>query len=45
MMELGLTINQKAFDFVPQTFIFPQDKNKFLEYQKKHPKYTYIAKP
>ena len=37
--------NEKAFDFIPQTFVFPEDEVRFLEYQKRNKDAVFIAKP
>lgn len=45
MMAVAADVNPKAFDFVPRTFVFPEDEGRFHEYQKKHRDAIFIAKP
>ena len=46
-MQFCSDLDPEAFDFVPQTFEFPSQKDevRFAAYQKKHPDATFIAKP
>mgnify|MGYP006101712149 CR=1 FL=1 len=44
-MKICSDINPKAFDFVPQTFIYPLEQIKLKEYIKSHPGCCLIAKP
>ena len=32
MMSIAANIDEKAYDFVPRTFVLPNDEKKFLEY-------------
>ena len=45
MIYLGCAIDPEAFDFVPPTFVFPQDASSFKNYAAKHKNATFIAKP
>lgn len=45
LMQIGETLNSEEFEFVPPHFTFPQDRLKFEEYHKSHPRAIYIAKP
>jgi len=45
MMSTAQEISPDGIDFVPPSFTFPKDAQKFLAYQKAHKGVTYIAKP
>ena len=45
MMAVASDLNGDAFDFVPRTFVFPEDEALFHEYQKKNRDAIFIAKP
>ena len=46
MMSVAAESEHAAdYDFVPRTFIFPQDAMKFVAYQARHKNATFIAKP
>ena len=45
MMSVVSDINAAACDFIPPSFNFPEDKDKFIQYDKTHKNATYIAKP
>jgi hypothetical protein len=40
-----MDLNPNAFDFIPPTFVLPQEETKLKEYMKKHPNACYIGKP
>jgi len=45
MMHTISQYNPEKFEYVPPSFIFPQDSTRFEEYNNSHPNTTYIAKP
>jgi len=46
MMSIASTYNSSAgFDFIPKTFVFPQDENDFRLYQARNKHMVFIAKP
>lgn len=45
MMAVASDLDSDGFDFVPRTFVFPEDEARFLEYQKKNKDAIFIAKP
>lgn len=45
MMNIGGYFDDEAFDFVPRTFIFPQERERFIKYQSKHKDAMFIGKP
>lgn len=45
MMRLACIEDAENYDFIPRTFIFPQDSKEFAEYQKRNKGAVYISKP
>lgn len=45
MMDIASDNDEDAFDFIPPSFTFPQDQEKFQAYAKANKGLTYIAKP
>lgn len=44
-MKICMDINPEAYDFVPPTFIWPDEEKRLKEYMKKNPGACYIGKP
>ena len=44
-MQIICDYNPNVFEYVPPSFIFPQEQVMWEEYDQSHPKCTYIAKP
>jgi hypothetical protein len=44
-MNICMDLNEKAYEFVPPTWVLPQEETKLKEYMKKHPGTCYIGKP
>ena len=44
-MKICMDINPEAYDFVPPTFIWPEEEKRLKEYMKKNPGCCYIGKP
>ena len=45
MMDVMHGLNPNDFEFMPLSFTFPQEINKWKEYAKANPKATFITKP
>ena len=45
MMLIAANIDPQAYDFVPRTFVLPNDEKKLLEYQEINKSAVFIAKP
>lgn len=45
MMKLRDLLNGGTFDYVPPTFVFPREKQEFLDYKEQNKKAMFIAKP
>ena len=42
---MGYIIDKTCFQFVPRTFVFPNDLKAWAEYKIENPKSVYITKP
>lgn len=45
MMNLAAHLDAEAFSFSPPTFVFPREREKFIEYQEQHKDAIFIGKP
>ena len=45
MMSIAANIDPQAYDFVPRTFVLPNDEKRFLEYKENNKNAVFIAKP
>ena len=45
LMRIGHELDPEGFDFIPPSFVLPQEMERFTNYKRAHPNATFIAKP